>query len=59
MTDRMFIVGLPYRTSKGYAFNLVKDNRTRIYMCHTMEQASYLSSLATILNKAGIDFDFS
>ena len=58
MEDRMFIVGLPYKTSEGYAFNLVRKNKTRVYVYDTIDQASYLSSLAKILYDSGIDFDF-
>lgn len=58
MEDRMFIVGLPYRTDKGYSFNLVKDNKTKVHACHTLDQASYLSSLAEALHQAGIEFKF-
>lgn len=56
MKDRVFIAGLPYKTSKGYAFNLVRDNKTRVYIFDAIDQAAYLSSLANLLYETGIDF---
>ncbi len=56
MDERDFIVGIPYRKGNGCYFNLVKNNRTRIISCSSLDQANYLSDLVKLLYDTGIDF---